>query len=67
MKQKLNTIINYVNDTEVDKTEVLNMLNAKSKQIDKNIENIQNVEANVENVDKIIFGDNETKVIFHIK
>ena len=67
MKQKLNTIINYVNDTEVDKTEVLNMLNAKSKQIDKNIENIQNVEANIENVDKIIFGDNETKVIFHIK
>ena len=67
MKQKLKNIINYVNEAEGDKDEAINMLNEKSKQIDKNIDNIQNVEANIENVDKIIFGDNETKVIFQLK
>ena len=67
MKQKLKNIINYVNEAEGDKEEAINMLNEKSKQIDKNIDNIQNVEANIENIDKIIYGDNETKVIFQLK
>ena len=67
MKQKLKNIINYVNEAEGDKDEAINMLNEKSKQIDKNIDNIQNVEANIENIDKIIFGENETKVIFQLK
>ena len=67
MKQKLKNIINYVNEAEGDKDEAINMLNEKSKQIDKNIDNIQNVEANIENIDKIIYGDNETKVIFQLK
>ena len=43
------------------------MLKDKSNQINKNIENIKNVEGNVENIDKIIFGENETKVIFQLK
>jgi len=30
------------------------MLKEKSKQIDKNIEDVKNVETNVENIDKII-------------
>ena len=47
MKQKLKNIINYVNEAEGDKDEAINMLNEKSKQIDKNIDNIQNVEANI--------------------
>ena len=67
MKQKLKNIINYVNEAEGDKDEAINMLNEKSKQIDKNIDSIQNVEANIENIDKIIYGDNETKVIFQLK
>ena len=67
MKQKLENIINYVNEAEGDKDEAINMLNEKSKQINKNIDNIQNVEANIENIDKIIYGDNETKVIFQLK
>jgi len=67
MKQKLNKIINYVNKAEGEKNDVIQMLKEKSKQIDKNIEDIKNVETNVENIDKIIFGENETKVIFQLK
>ena len=67
MKEKLNKIISYVNNAEGDKEEAMAMLKDKSNQINKNIENIKNVEGNVENIDKIIFGENETKVIFQLK
>ena len=59
--------ISYVNNAEGDKEEAMAMLKDKSNQINKNIENIKNVEGNVENIDKIIFGENETKVIFQLK
>ena len=67
MKEKLNKIISYVNNAKGDKEEAMAMLKDKSNQINKNIENIKNVEGNVENIDKIIFGENETKVIFQLK
>ena len=67
MKEKLNKIISYVNNAEGDKEEAMAMLKDKSNQINKNIENIKNVEGNVENIDKIIFGENEIKVIFQLK
>ena len=67
MKQKLNKIMNYVNNAQGGKNDAVKILKEKSKQIDKNIENIKNVETNVENIDKIIFGENETKVIFQLK
>ena len=67
MKDKLEKIISYVNEAGGEKAEALNMLMEKSSQIDKNIDNIKNVESNVENIDKIIYGENETKVIFHVK
>ena len=67
MKEKIGKIINYVDNVEGEKTEAINMLKDKKKQIDKNIDNIKNVEANIENIDKIIYGENETKVIFQLK
>ena len=67
MKDKLEKIISYVNEAGGEKAEALNMLMEKSRQIDKNIDNIKNVESNVENIDKIIYGENETKVIFQVK
>ena len=67
MKQKLNKIMNYVNNAQGGKNDAVKILKEKSKQIDKNIENIKNVGTNVENIDKIIFGENETKVIFQLK
>ena len=67
MKQKLNKIINFVNKTNGEKNDAIKILKEKSKQIDKNIEDIKDVETNVENIDKIIFGEKETKVIFQLK
>ena len=67
MKQKLNKIINFVNKANGEKNDAIKMLKEKSKQIDKNIEDIKDVETNVENIDKIIFGEKETKVIFQLK
>ena len=67
MKNKLGKIINYVDNVDGEKKEVINMLKEKEKQIDKNIDNIKNVESNVENIDKIIYGENETKVMFQLK
>ena len=37
------------------------------KQIDNNIKNVDNVSGNIENIDKIIYGANETKVDFQMK
>ena len=62
MKQKLNKIINFVNKANGEKNDAIKILKEKSKQIDKNIEDIKDVETNVENIDKIIFGEKETKV-----
>ena len=67
MKQKLNKIINFVNKANGEKNDAIKILKEKSKQIDKNIEDIKDVETNVENIDKIIFGEKETKVIFQLK
>ena len=67
LKQKLNKIINFVNKAKGEKNDAMKLLKEKSKQIDKNIEDIKDVETNVENIDKIIFGENETKVIFQLK
>jgi hypothetical protein len=43
------------------------MLKDKMNQIDNNIQNIDNISSNIENIDKIIYGTNETKVVFQMK
>ena len=43
------------------------MLKDKMNQIDNNIQNIDNISSNIENIHKIIYGTNETKVVFQMK
>ena len=68
LKEKLGRIIEYVKVAQGSgKNEALNMLKDKMNQIDNNIQNIDNVSSNIENIDKIIYGTNETKVVFQMK
>ena len=71
LKEKLGQIIKLVNncnspDSQI-KNEVLNMLNEKMKQLNDIETNINNVTDNIENIDKIIYGNEETKVILQNK
>ena len=66
-KQKVNKIIHYVNKGGAGKNEALSSLKNILNQLDNNIENIDNVAANVGNIDKIIYGPEETKVVFQMK
>ena len=68
LKEKLGRIIEYVKVAQGSgKNEALNMLKDKMNQIDNNIQNIDNISSNIENIDKIIYGTNETKVVFQMK
>jgi hypothetical protein len=68
LKEKLGRITEYVKVAQGSgKNEALNMLKDKMNQIDKNIQNIDNISSNIENIDKIIYGSNETKVVFQMK
>ena len=71
LKEKLGKIIEYVNKCNCPeptiKKEVLGKLNEKMQQLKNNENNIENVTANIENIDKIIYGNEETKVVLHNK
>ena len=68
LKEKLGRIMDYVKQAKGEgKNEALAVLNDKLKQIDNNIKNADNVSGNIENIDKIIYGANETKVVFQMK
>ncbi len=68
LKDKLGRIIEYVKSANGEgKNEALGVLKDKINQIDNNITNIDNVSNNIENIDKIIYGANETKVVFQMK
>ena len=68
LKDKLSRITEYVKNSQGEgKNEALNVLHDKMNQIDNNIKNIDNVSGNIENIDKIIYGANETKVVFQMK
>ena len=71
LEEKLGNIINYVNkcncpDSQI-KEEVLNILNEKMKQLNNIENNINNIAGNIENIDSIVYGKEETKVIFQNK
>ena len=71
LKDKLGTIIQYVNgcncpDSRIKK-EVLGVLNDKMQQLINNENNMNNVAGNIENIDKIVYGNEETKVVFQNK
>ena len=71
LKDKLGTIIQYVNgcncpDSQIKK-EVLGILNDKMQQLINNENNMNNVAGNIENIDKIVYGNEETKVVFQNK
>ena len=68
LKEKLLKIMEYVKCANGEgKNEALGVLKDKVKQIDDNIANIDNISSNIENIDKIIYGANETKVVFQMK
>ena len=71
LKEKLGKIIGYVeqcncSDSQI-KTQVLSNLNEKMKQLNNNEINVNNVIGNIENIDKIVYGNEETKVVFQNK
>ena len=71
LKEKLEIIISYVNQCDCPdaqiKTQVLNILNEKMQQLNNNEINIDNVAGNIENIDKIIYGNEEIKVVLQNK
>ena len=68
LKGKLGRILEYVKSTNGDgKNEAIAEIKDKMSQIDNNVQNINNISSNIGNIDKIIYGENETKVIFQMK
>ena len=68
LKEKLDKITDYVKKAKGDgKNEALAVLTDKKNQIENDIKNIDNISGNIENIDKIIYGANETKVVFQMK
>ena len=66
LKDKLNKISGYVKNAKGEgKNEALQVIKDKMNQIDNNIQNVDIVTGNLDKIDKIIYGPNETKVIFH--
>ena len=71
LKDKMGKIIQYVNgcncpDSQI-KREVLGILNDKMQQLINNENNMNAVEENIENIDKIVYGKEETKVVLQNK
>ena len=71
LKEKLGNIVNYVKKCNCPDSQmkggVLNVLNEKMKQLNNIENNINNVADNIENIDSIVYGNEETKVIFQNK
>jgi len=68
LNKKLDKIMGYVQDAPgPGKNEAMSEVKDKKNQIENNIKNIESINDNVEKIDKIIYGENETKVIFQPK
>ena len=68
LKEKVGRIMEYVKSSNSEeKNKALGILKDKINQIDNNIQNIDNISSNIENIDKIIYGANETTVVFQMK
>ena len=68
LKEKLGRIMEYVKSADGEgKNEAMAVIKDKMQQIDNNIENINNISDNIGNIDKIMYGEDETKVIFQVK
>ncbi len=68
LNEKLSKIMEYVKSANGEgKNEALGVLKDKMKQIENNTANIDNISSNIESIDKIIYGANETKVVFQMK
>jgi len=68
LKKKLEKIAAIVNEAKGGgKEKALAVIKKKIEQNDNNIKNVNNVAGNIENIDKIIYGENETKILFQMK
>ena len=67
LKDKAQRIIDYINSYDIkgkEKEEVIKSLNDKIEQIKITEDDIENIVANLNSIDKIIYGPEETKVVF---
>ena len=67
LKDKSSRIIDFINSFDLDekvKNEVIKSLNDKIEQIKNTEEDIDNIVSNLNSIDKIIYGPEETKTIF---
>ena len=67
LKDKTSRIIDYINSFDVDENEKRNVMKSLDDKIDqiKNTEDdIENIVSNMRSIDKIIYGPEETKVLF---
>ena len=67
LKDKTSRIIEYINSYDLDekeKDEVIKSLDDKIQNIKNTEEDIENIVSNINAIDKIIFGAEETKIIF---
>ena len=69
LQEKVRKIMQYVNaaGNSDGKNKAVSALKNIKCDLDENLENIESVIANVENIDKIIYGAEETKVVFQMK
>ena len=67
LKDKVSRIVDYINSYDIkekEKEEVMKSLDDKIEQIKNTEEDIDNIVSNLSSIDKIIYGAEETKVIF---
>ena len=67
LKDKTSRIVDYINSYDIkgkEKEEVMKSLDDKIEQIKNTEEDIDNIVSNLSSIDKIIYGPEETKVIF---
>ena len=67
LKDKTSRIIDYINSFDVNENEkrnVMKSLDEKIEQIKNTEDDIENIVSNMRSIDKIIYGPEETKVLF---
>ena len=67
LKDKTSRIVDYINSYDIsgkEKEEVMRSLDDKIEQIKNTEDDIENIVSNLSSIDKIIYGPEETKVIF---
>lgn len=68
LKEKVTRIMGYVNScSDQSKGQAISVLQEKIQQLDNNLQNIDSIASNIENIDKIIYGPEETKIVFQNK